>query len=111
VGFACATCHRVDTTDRLIGPGLLGVGNPAHDPSDHETGHRMAMHDVEETEHRMDPTRDTNSDPVEYLRTSILDPGAFVVSGFPDNLMPKTYSQIFTEDEISDLVAYLMTLQ
>ncbi|MCA9911483.1 MAG: hypothetical protein KC519_22670, partial [Anaerolineae bacterium] len=33
VGFACATCHRVDTTERLIGPGLLGVGSPTHDPS------------------------------------------------------------------------------
>jgi cytochrome c2 len=26
VGFACATCHRADSEERLIGPGLLNIG-------------------------------------------------------------------------------------
>lgn len=144
VSFACATCHRVDSTERLIGPGLWGVGNPEHDPSEHdmaemdmggttdhpedehgetETGNEMAMQDNEESDHAMDMGDSqsddhmmnmgnmSSSDPVEYIRTSILDPSAFVVPSFPDNLMPKNYAEIFTEDEINDLIAYLLTLQ
>jgi mono/diheme cytochrome c family protein len=135
VGFACATCHRVDTTERLIGPGLLGIGNPEHDPSEHDMnamdtekddGHTAGGHGETETEgesngestghttHTETPSDDSDmagNDPVEYIRTSILHPSEFLVPGYPDNLMPKTYGEIYTEDEINDLVAYLMTLQ
>lgn len=136
VGFACATCHRVDTTESLIGPGLLGVGNPEHDPSEHdmdamnmeeEGGHGEsetdgemsmddeagghAMHTETSTDDSEMADRVDSAGPVEYIRTSILHPSAFLVPGFPDNLMPKTYGEIFTEDEINDLIAYLMTLQ
>jgi mono/diheme cytochrome c family protein len=135
VNFACATCHRVDTTERLIGPGLLGVGNPEHDPSEHdmstmdtsesddhnegETEGGMAMdhHGMDmgtsggNDDHMMDMGSDMGDDPAAYIRESILHPSAFLVPGFPDNLMPKTYGEIFTDDEINDLVAYLMTLQ
>jgi hypothetical protein len=34
-GFVCATCHLTDSTDRLIGPGLQGIGDTGHDPSAH----------------------------------------------------------------------------
>jgi hypothetical protein len=134
VGFACATCHRVDTTERLIGPGLLGIGSPEHDPSEHEAdaaetveadGHAahhtesgeatptqaMVMGTPESGGHADRSPEGASVDPVEYIRTSILDPGAFLVPGFPDFLMPRTYGEIFTEDEINDLIAYLMTLQ
>lgn len=109
VGFACATCHRVDTTEQLIGPGLLGVGSPDHDPTEHAMDGMatpamggMAMGDDhdEEAEH----------DPAEYIRTSILHPNEYVVPGFPENLMPQTYGDILSEDQINDLVAYLLTL-
>ncbi|MBZ0298410.1 MAG: c-type cytochrome [Anaerolineae bacterium] len=120
-GFACATCHRVDTTERLIGPGLLGVGSPMHDPSEHAMANDNGMagmsmggdnHDsnTDNTDEMMMPMP-MQTDPVEYLRTSILDPNAFIVPGFPDNLMPKNFGEIFTEDEINDLIAYLLTLE
>lgn len=132
VGFACATCHRVDTAERLIGPGLLGIGNLDHDPSAHEgtamnpektDGHTAGGHGEAEadnsessghtahTETPSDDSRVASNDPVEYIRTSILHPSEFLVPGYPDNLMPKTYGQIYSEDEINDLIAYLMTLQ
>ncbi len=47
----------------------------------------------------------------EYIRESILDPSAYVVEGFDDNIMPKTYGEMLTSEEISDLVAFLLSLR
>jgi len=44
----------------------------------------------------------------EYIRESILDPGAKVVEGFP-NIMP-TFKTILSGEEVSSIVAYLKTL-
>jgi mono/diheme cytochrome c family protein len=139
-GFACATCHRSDSTERLVGPGLLGVGSLAHDPSAHaegETGDMggmemdgMAMdgHDAHAaTEEAMGGmvmggddghaateeahTERTLEDVVTYIRTSILHPNDYIVPGFPENLMPQNYAEILTEAEVNDLIAYLLTLQ
>lgn len=87
-GFACSTCHRVDSTERLIGPGLKGVSAWA------------AQNIPDQT-------------PEEYLRESIVNPNAYIVEGnppYPENLMPQIYGQLFTPEQIDDLVAYLMTL-
>lgn len=46
-----------------------------------------------------------------YLHTSIVNPGAFVVPGFPDGLMPRNWAEVYSESEINDLIAYLMTLR
>ena len=85
VGFMCATCHWTDTEDRLIGPGLLNVSLRAQ-------------------------SRVEGQNPVDYLLEAIIDPDAYVVNGFPVGLMPQTWSDVYTEDEIHDLVAYLLTL-
>lgn len=84
-GFACSICHNTDSAERLVGPGLLGVSERA-------------------------ATRVEGMSAVEYLHTSILDPSAYVVDDFPDQLMPQIYSEIFSEAQINDLVAYLLTL-
>jgi len=39
-----------------------------------------------------------------------VNPSAYVVPDYPDGLMPQIWGQVFTEQEINDLVAYLMTL-
>ncbi|MEZ4670761.1 MAG: c-type cytochrome [Anaerolineae bacterium] len=144
VSFACATCHRADSTETLVGPGLLGVSNHSHDHVDAASmdgangmggmhmGEGTAMPDSMSGMHMGEGTpmpdsmggmhmgevaTDTHAasevtleQKVEFLRTSITDPGAFVMPGFPDNLMPKVYSTIFTEEEINNLIAYLLTL-
>lgn len=84
--FACATCHRVDSEEQLIGPGLLNVSVRAE-------------------------TRVPGQSAVEYIHNSIIHPSDYVVENYPDMLMPQVYETVFTEDEINDLVAYLFTLK
>jgi hypothetical protein len=48
---------------------------------------------------------------VEYIRQSIIDPSAYIVESFPDGLMPQNWDEIYSEEEIGDIIAYLMTLQ
>ncbi|MFN8450867.1 MAG: hypothetical protein U0521_20370 [Anaerolineae bacterium] len=55
----CATCHSLQPDVVIVGPSLDGVATRAE-------------------------ARVTGMSAGEYLRTSILDPGAFVVPGFPD---------------------------
>ncbi len=45
---------------------------------------------------------------VEYLRQSIVDPSAYVVEGFED-YMDKGLRILFSDDDIDDLVAFLLT--
>lgn len=85
-GFACSTCHFTNQETQLIGPGLLNISTRAE-------------------------TRVPGESAYDYLHTSIVDPSAYVVEGFPDNLMPKIYGEIFTEEQINDLIAYLYTLK
>lgn len=84
--FACATCHMVNAETQLIGPGLLNIGVRAE-------------------------TRVPGQTADEYLHNSILHPSDYVVEGYPDMLMPRNYGEIFTEQQINDLVAYLFTLK
>jgi cytochrome c2 len=48
----------------------------------------------------------------EYIMGKILDPASKgVVSGFPPNVMPKTFGQTLTAKEYLDLMAFLFTLK
>jgi mono/diheme cytochrome c family protein len=42
-----------------------------------------------------------------YATTSIKDPSAYVVPGFADGTMPKTYASSLSAQQIADLVAFL----
>jgi cytochrome c oxidase subunit 2 len=48
--------------------------------------------------------------PAEYVHTAIADPGAFVVPGFQDGLMPADYADQLSPAEIDTLVEYLLTV-
>lgn len=47
----------------------------------------------------------------QYLRTSIVDPDAYLAGGFQDGLMYREYGKALTEQQIADLVAYMLTLR
>ena len=84
-GMACNACHRVDTEKRLVGPGLLNVSVRA--------AHRVDGLSAEA-----------------YIRQSIIDPTAYVVEGYQP-IMPQTFRKAFTDAQLDDLIAYLMTLK
>jgi cytochrome c oxidase subunit 2 len=82
--LGCSTCHRMDTQGR--GPNLTGVfGKP------------VLLEDGRTV------TADEN-----YVRESILNPGAKVVSGFKP-IMP-TFQGLVSEEQLNALVAYVKSL-
>lgn len=87
VSFSCATCHYVNTDNRLLGPGLLSIED------------RFDDYDVD------DETLEA------YIMTAIVNPRVFIVpdeSPYPENIMPATYGDLFTDDELDALVAYIL---
>lgn len=85
-GFACATCHNEDSEEKLVGPGLLNVSVRAQTRVEGQVAER-------------------------YIYNSITNPNAYVVEGFPENLMPHVYPDILSDQDIYDLIAYLLTLK
>lgn len=88
LGYACSSCHNVANDARLVGPSLLGIPERA--------GERVEGQSAEE-----------------YLHNSIVHPNDHIVEAdppYPENLMPQNYEEVFTEQEINDIVAYLLEL-
>jgi NitT/TauT family transport system substrate-binding protein len=81
--LGCSACHAVDSEAVLVGPSLQGVAERA-------------------------ATRVEGLSAEEYLRQSIVEPGAYVVEDFQP-VMPAF--DTLSESDVNDLVAYLMTLQ
>ncbi|WP_345323774.1 hypothetical protein [Candidatus Villigracilis proximus] len=40
-----------------------------------------------------------------------MEPNAFIVPGYPSGQMIQNFGQILTEEQINDLIAFLMTMQ
>ncbi len=81
----CGSCHRSDTQGR--GPNLVGV-----------FGKRVLLEDGRTV------TADEN-----YVRESILNPGAKIAAGFK-NIMP-SFQGVVNEEQLLSLVAYIKSLQ
>lgn len=82
----CSTCHQVvsGAMGFSLGPNLQGISERA-------------------------ATRIEGTDAETYLEHSILDPHSFVVSGYRDIMYPD-YSTHFGEQDLADIIAYLLTL-
>jgi mono/diheme cytochrome c family protein len=81
----CAQCHALTPETTVIGPSLAGIARRA--------ATRMEGYDAEA-----------------YIEHSILAPKDYLVEGYPDT-MPTNFSRELTSDELSSVVAYLMTLK
>ena len=84
-GYSCANCHSPDSDEQLVGPGLVNIAQTA-------------------------ATRVESQSAAEYLYNSIVNPNDYLVEGFEADLMPLNWAEIYTNLEIFDLVAYLLTL-
>lgn len=82
----CASCHSLTPDVVVVGPSLAGMGMRA-------------------------ASRRPGYSPELYMYESIITPGAYVVNGFSDGLMPKNFKDILTPQQIADLVAYLSSLK
>ena len=81
----CHTCH----TDVPVGPAF-----PGSPPLATLAGTRRAGYSAEI-----------------YLCESIVQPNAYVTPGFQKDVMPADYGEMLTEQELADLVAYLLTMK
>ena len=86
-GGGCQECHSLDGSEKtvanVIAPTWLGISGLA--------GDRVPGMSAEV-----------------YLRESIVDPSAYIVEGYSD-LMPKGFKFLLSEEDIDNLVAFLLT--
>jgi mono/diheme cytochrome c family protein len=84
----CAACHATQGDTRLVGPSLAGINERA--------GQRKPGTSAED-----------------YITESIRNPSAFIVPGFPGppSLMPPFAPQQVSDDDLRQLIAYLMSLK
>lgn len=87
----CASCHSLE-------PGVVKVG-----PSHANVGAR-AQEVIEDPDYGGEATTAAG-----YLRESILEPNAHVSEGFDPGVMYQDYAEVLTEQQIEDLVAFLLT--
>ena len=81
----CASCHTIGTDGGTVGPPLTHIGTVAE-------------------------TRESDVSAEDYIRRSILDPGAYIVPGSPDT-MPRGLARGLSQEDFDDLVRYLLTLR
>ncbi len=82
----CGTCHRSDSD--LLGPVLDGL-----------FGHEVTL-----------STGETAVVDENYLRESILDPGAKVVQGYENKAVMPTFAGQLSEEELVELISYIKSL-
>ncbi len=84
---SCATCHAIEPGEETgVGPNLADIGSRAATVVEGQSAEQ-------------------------YLRTAITDPDAYLAGGYQEGIMYRQYEQVLTEQQIDDLVAYLLTLK
>lgn len=85
VAWACSTCHSIVKDERKVGPSQYGLPQRALTRVEGVVAER-------------------------YIYNSIINPNEYIVPEYVENVMPQGYSEVFSEAQIFDIVAYLMTL-
>jgi cytochrome c oxidase subunit 2 len=83
--YGCNACHTLAAANATgqVGPALDGIGARA-------------------------ATRVAGMSAEDYVLQSITDPGAYVVQGFADGLMPRDFSSRLSTDQLRTLVEFLL---
>jgi cytochrome c oxidase subunit 2 len=86
--FGCVACHTFDGTV-IVGPSWQGIAGTQELLTDGST-----------------VTVDAD-----YVTKSIISPNAQIVEGFTEGLMPQNYTEILSEQQISEIVAFILALE
>ncbi len=80
----CTACHSLDANVTGVGPSFAGLSQRA--------ASRQPGYSVEA-----------------YLYESITNPNAYVVEGFQGGIMPQTFKDVLSPQQIADVIAFLKT--
>lgn len=81
--YPCSACHSLEPGQTLVGPSLGEIATIA-------------------------ATRIEGYSAEQYLHESIVSPNAYTVDGFSQSIMPITFGQQMTKQDLADLIAYLL---
>lgn len=84
----CIGCHSLEPDTVIVGPSLAGFAEEAE-----EEGEELGM------------TAE------EFIRQSIVDPNALVMEDFNEGVMPGNYGEVLTQEQLDNLVAFLLSLE
>lgn len=79
----CVGCHALDPAQVMSGPTWFHMGDTA-------------------------TNRISGEGPAAYIYHSITDPSAYIVPGYQDGVMPKTFGETLSTQDLADLIAYLL---
>ena len=86
--YGCSGCHSLDPAVQQPGPSWAGFGDRA-------VLRAMAANDP---------------GPAAYIYQSITEPNAFVVPDYASGIMPQTFAEQLSDQDIADLIVYLLSL-
>ncbi len=81
----CGACHSLQSDLTIVGPSLAGIAARAGDRVD-------------------------GQDARTYIYTSVLNPDAYLVTGY-ENQMPTNFGKTLTGEDLDAVVAYLLTMK
>ncbi len=83
--YPCSACHSLQPNQTVVGPSLAGIATTA-------------------------ATRVDGYSAEKYIHESIVLPDAHIVEGF-NPIMPKTFGDQMTKQDLANIIAYLMTVK
>ena len=82
----CVACHSLDPEVKIVGPSQAGVATRA---ATRKPGYSAEL----------------------YIYESVTKPGAYLLEGFQDGIMPPDFKTKLTPQQLADVISFLLTLK